>query len=588
MGALREGLRVRRRSLGMLGIYLLLSLCLWRSLVPHLATHTLGGGLQDPGLFIWWLKWTPYALTHGMNPFRSTYLDAPVGVSAMWNTSVLALGVVFTPVTLTFGAVTTFNLACILGPPLSAWTAWLWLRRHVHDAAAAIGGLVFGFSPFVIGQSRAGHLMFTWLFLLPLIVMLVEDLLWRADRPVWPRAPLLGVVVAVQLLIGSEALLITVIGCAGLAVALAVSRPRDAWKRLRVLASATGVAVAVGALLCAWPLFEMFGGDRVIRQPVQPLSVYGGNPAMLVGAGQAQLFHNGHGPRGHLTSVENGLYIGWPLLIALVVAAIVLFRHRGVIVAALAIIVSADFQMYASKWHIAGHSVTAPFRIMQNHVALTRNILPGRFAIVMWLAIAWLLAVAIDAVIARLRTTRLRGRWPVVIPAAVAGLVLVPLLPGPQAPTTRLIVTPPLFTTSLVKVIPKGATVMLAPMATSGNNAAQLWQVRANMRFKQVGGYMLHSVKGGIGSYLPAEEALTALFRIDLATGLAFKGEVPAAMIRDARAELRATKATMFLVGFSRRAERKQLEIAEQVLGRPADRHVGGVAIWSLTDRAHA
>ena len=40
---------------------------------------------------------------------------------------------------------------------------------------------------------------------------------------------------------------------------------------------------------------------------------------------------------------------------------------------------------------------------------------------------------------------------------------------------------------------------MLAPMATSGNNAAQLWQVRANMRFKQIGGYMLHAVRGDDG-----------------------------------------------------------------------------------------
>ena len=580
-------MRRRRRSLAVFGVYLGLSLCLWRSLVPHLATHALGGGTQDPGLFIWWLKWVPYAITHGMNPFRSTYVDAPVGVSAMWNTSVLALGIVFTPVTLAFGAVTTFNVACVLGPPLSAWTAWLWLRRHGHDAAAAIGGLVFGFSPFVIAQSRAGHLMFTWLFLVPIIVILVEDLLWRADphlspRALWPKAMWLGVAVSVQLLIGAEALLITVIGCIGLAVVLAVSSPRRIWPRLRVLAPAVAIATAVGALLCAWPLVEMFGGGRVIRDPVQPLGVYGGTPAMLVSAGKAQLLHAAQAPKGHLTSIENGLYIGWPLVIALAIAAVVLFRRRGVIAAALAIIVSADFQMYASKWHIAGQSITAPFRALQDRVTVTRNILPGRFAIVTWLAIAWLVASSIDAAIARLRTTRVPWRVPVMIPIVVAALVLVPLIPGPESPTTRLVVTPPLFTTALLDVIPDGATVMLAPMATSGNNAAQLWQVRANMRFKQIGGYMLHAVRGGVASYLPAEKTLTKLFRIDIRTGRTFGGRISAKMMHDARVELRATKATMLLVGFSRRAERRQLRTAEALLGRPADRHVGGVAIWSL------
>jgi hypothetical protein len=60
------------------------------------------------------------------------------------------------------------------------------------------------------------------------------------------------------------------------------------------------------------------------------------------------------------------------------------------------------------------------------------------------------------------------------------------------------------------------------------------------------------------------------------------KGPIPPALLAQARAELRATKATMFLVGFSRRAERRQLSVAQELLGRPPDRRVGGVSIWSL------
>src|ERR1700681_4935052 len=59
-----------RRSFGLLGAYLLASLWLWRSLLPHLATHALGGGTLDPGIFIWWMRWIPFAIAHGMNPFR--------------------------------------------------------------------------------------------------------------------------------------------------------------------------------------------------------------------------------------------------------------------------------------------------------------------------------------------------------------------------------------------------------------------------------------------------------------------------------------------------------------------------------------
>ena len=43
---------------------------------------------------------------------------------------------------------------------------------------------------------------------------------------------------------------------------------------------------------------------------------------------------------------------------------------------------------------------------------MTRNILPGRFAILMWLAIAWLLAVALDTAM-----TCIPRRWTIAAPA---------------------------------------------------------------------------------------------------------------------------------------------------------------------------
>ena len=151
------------RWLALLAGYVAASCAWWHELLPHLGRKTLGGGLLDPGLFIWWLRWTPFAIGHGLNPLHTDYLSALAGVSAMWNTSVFALGTVFAPITLLFGPVVSFNLALILGPPLSAWTAAMWLSRHARMLPAALGGLLFGFSPFVIEHSRAGHLNFSWL-----------------------------------------------------------------------------------------------------------------------------------------------------------------------------------------------------------------------------------------------------------------------------------------------------------------------------------------------------------------------------------------------------------------------------------------
>lgn len=565
-----------RRAIAVFGGYLLVSGLLWRHLVPHLATHTLAGGLGDPGLYIWWFKWVPYALTHGLNPLHSNFVDAPAGVSAMWNTSMPAIGLLFAPVTLVFGPIVTFNLVCILGPPLSAWTAWLWLRRHVHDGPAALGGLIFGFSPFVMAQSHGGHVNFTWLAGVPIILILVEDLLWRSPRPMWPTAPLLGLAVAAQFLVSSEVLLITSLGCVGMVVLLAIRERRTLWQRVRGLLPAAAVAVGVAVALCAWPLYEQFRGDSAISGPVQPIGAYGGRLGMLVAANRFLEFHS-RSPSGHLTSVENGLYIGWPLLALLAVSAVLFFRRRGVLIAVAALAVAIDFQMYGTRRHLFGHSFPTPFNLLQTHVEVTSHILPGRFAVVMWLAIAWLVAVALDELIARVHGRR------AVAAVIVALACLVPLVPASAERTPRLAVTPALFRTDLRRTIPDGATVMVAPMATAGNDAAELWQVRSGMRFRQLGGYMVHAVGARrTPSYGPSAQALTALFGIDLTSDRPYKGELTPAILDAARAELRASGASMLIVGYSRLGVTRQVAIAEQLLGRPADRRLGDTSIWDL------
>jgi hypothetical protein len=569
----------RRREVQLLCGYLVVSLWLWRQLIPHLATHTPGSGYGDPGMFLWWFKWTPWALTHGHDPFRTTYLNAPRGISAMWNPSVLALGVLFAPITLAFGPVVSFNIALVLGPALSAWTAALWLRRHVGTLAAGVGGLVFGFSPFVVDHSKAGHVNFTWLLLLPVMLMLLEDLLWRSQHPMWPTAPLLGLVASVQLLISSEALLIFALTCAGAIVVLACSHPDIAKQRARLVLPAACLALGVAALLSAWPLAEQFGSRYRITQPVQPVGQYGGRFTSIVTAPPMMVFHPHHAVLGHITGVEDGLYLGWPLLIALLVAAVWLIRRPGVVVAALVIVASILLQMHGTHWHAFGISVPSPLHLLQSHVPITGNIGPGRFAIVMWLAIAWIVASAIDEA-----TTRLHLRS-AIVPALVAGLVLLPLLPGPEPTTNRTLSTPSFFTSQALDMIPNGSVVMVAPMATVANNESQFWQSAADMRFRQMGGYAIHiHHEHGAPSYWPDASALVTLFGIDQRTLNAYAGPVTQDMLEDASAELRAANAKFLIVGPSKyaRGEQRQRQIATELLGRSPDEVLGGVAIWNL------
>ena len=92
----------------------------------------------------------------------------------------LAVGIPLAPVTWLFGPVATLNVASTLGPALSALAMFWLLRRWVRwTPAAFVGGLVFGFSPFVFVNLAGGHLMTGVLVLVPLMVGCLDELLVR-------------------------------------------------------------------------------------------------------------------------------------------------------------------------------------------------------------------------------------------------------------------------------------------------------------------------------------------------------------------------------------------------------------------------
>jgi len=163
-------------------------------------------------MFAWFLRWTPFAVGRRISPFFSDYLNHPDGINLMWNTWVPLPGLLLSPLTLTFGPVLTLNVLLTLAYGLSAWSAYLAIRRYVpNHGAAAVGGLVYGFSPVTIAHSH--HLNLILVFLLPWLLVLVDEILVRQRRsPTWLGVAL-GVVAAAQVLTGEE-LFATVARCA--------------------------------------------------------------------------------------------------------------------------------------------------------------------------------------------------------------------------------------------------------------------------------------------------------------------------------------------------------------------------------------
>ena len=95
---------------------------------------------------MWGIGWVPFAAGHGLNPLLSTYMNRPMGLNLLWaDAFAFPISAVLWPVTLTFGAMVIDNLAVTLSLALSAFVAYLVIRRWVpglwpqHWAACSTG-----------------------------------------------------------------------------------------------------------------------------------------------------------------------------------------------------------------------------------------------------------------------------------------------------------------------------------------------------------------------------------------------------------------------------------------------------------------
>ena len=100
--------RVRDTALVVATYVVLAVIVYWQAWSNWITTHLQLGGDQYAN--VWFLRWTPFALLHGLNPFFTTYANYPYGVNLVTNTSSPLLGVLGMPVTLVAGSIATFNV----------------------------------------------------------------------------------------------------------------------------------------------------------------------------------------------------------------------------------------------------------------------------------------------------------------------------------------------------------------------------------------------------------------------------------------------------------------------------------------------
>lgn len=516
--------RARLLPYSLLLLYAALSFAIFANTWASPRGHWIGVD-PDPPLFIWHLRWLPFALGEGHTPFLSDYLNYPDGFNVLWNTSVLFPALVLAPVTLLFGAVLSYNLLVTLSLALSGWCAYLALRRYVHrEEAAAVGGLLYGFSPFMFAQA-GGHPHMTFAVYPPLVLLLLDEILVRRRRSPILLGALLGAATGIQLLTGEEIVAITfLVACIGVAL-LALLNRAGVRARLSDAVRAGAAALLVAAAIDAYPLSVQLGGAQRVTGSLHPHNVFVLDLLSLVVPGPRQQLSpdSANDLATHYTGLgEIGGYIGLPLLV-LVVFVLLRYRSDRLVQVAGLLLGGVTLLALGPRLHVAGHSlpVRLPWVVPQR-LPLFESILPARLAVIMFLLLGLLLAVFVDRFP---RGSRGNGLALAVIVAAA----LVPLLPSLPYPSTTS--DTPSFFSSGAKAIPRGSVALIAPLAgvAGGTTRPLLWQAESALRFRMPEAYVLRPAAS-----TPALEDDSPLFRrmVQIQAGETISAVTPAARRR--------------------------------------------------------
>lgn len=402
----RTPARGRAATWLVLGCYLLgavaLTWHLWADPAGRAQVVPGRGVSHDIDLFAWFLRYEATAIAHGRLPdLVTTALNAPQGVNLMWNTSFLLPGVVFAPLTLAIGPQATLTVLLTLGFAGSAATMFWVLRRWGASlAAAALGGAVFGFSP-ALRIAAVGHYHLQFAVLLPLIIDALLRLVTGRGRPVRTGA-WLGLLTAAQLFIAEETVALTAVAGVVIVVVLAASRPRAVPGQLR--GAVTGLAAAAVVLLvtAGYPLWVQFYGPLVEHGSPWKPGHFRNRPGDFVNGPSGVLVHSqatvAYLSQHAVRMVEYFAYLGWPMLVVLVLAAVCFWRDLRVRALALAFVVLEVLSLGSRTVVVGGLHIPAtlmPWHYLQGLPLLSQS-LPNRFSLLADGVAAVVLAFSLD------------------------------------------------------------------------------------------------------------------------------------------------------------------------------------------------
>ncbi len=496
------------------GLYLILSVGMWWHVWTAGPSAVMTCDCTDAGRNVWYLEWSAFALAHGHGPFYSSLLFHPVGLNLLTDTSVPALGLILSPVTLAFGPVTAMNVASTLVPVLTALSMFWLLQRWVRwRPAAFVGGLAYGFSAAVVVQLAFGWLNLAFLALVPLMVACLDELLIRQRRRPIRIGIALGILVAVEFLISTEAVLILSVS---VVVALSLLTGYAAWRhpdellrRWHHAVVALGSALATGAVLLAYPVWFFVAGPAHLDGMVWSTNVPGtlgntvGNLWSQAGhwgplssqflAGEATLLGGYRGP-----ALPAASYLGPGLLAVIAVGTLVWISDRRLWFFGSLGVVTVVISLRA------GGGQWGPWALV-DHLPLFDNVVQSRFDAVFGLCAAVMLAIVVDRTRASLLSRGARSasrsdstgepprsiRWGSAAAAlVVAAVAIVPIIDtlAPNLPLHTQPVTVPHWFLTTGEHLSARQVVLTYPFTSADSQSSLPWQAIGGMHFTLAGG----------------------------------------------------------------------------------------------------
>lgn len=455
----------------------------------------------------WFLWHFARAVLHGHNPFYTRLLYYPSRVNLAWSTTDPLAGFLALPLSAFAGPVAAYNFSLILQLALAAFCGrLLCLRISRNQTAAFIGGMVFGFSPFLMAEALA-HLSLVTAFPIPLFVLAL-DRIFSSNSPSWR----MGIPLGLALLLAAFAHYDYAVICmvfAALLLAIEIAR-RFGNGALRFVAGVWKPICAGAAtfIIGFSPLLWMMLGTRSgVPGPRRPghIEVMSADVLGFAIPSWNHIFFgkwaHGLNPDLFLAGVEGTVYVG-AVVLALAVIGFWKGRDANRRWAANALILGIAFWLLSlgPRIHVLGHelNVPGPAAVFFDLPFAKFISAPARFDVIVALCLGILCSLGVKYLLESERTRR-HGYWlaPLVVALIMADYLTIPFPrastldpgmgyhPGRSSANSISCTLPPQL---------KRGTILTFPMVRQPYCVKSMWmQVASGGKYALVDGYLSYT-----------------------------------------------------------------------------------------------